>query len=270
MLIFGQNDTNAAVTQLQRLTSALEDRSRALENVDVALSATVGELTRAVQILLARDHQPAPIPVQAPSAPVHAPALTSVSLLPVSHVPAMATSAAAVPPAPAASAVIVTPMPVPAAALAVPAAAAPAVALPDMQARSPLRSLPEDDDLDDGRNVRQHTEPAPVVSTSAAAVPGAPSTSRVPDAPSRRNDTAREIIFGPVKWNSNINAECRTVIAEGMSSRSNMRGFFTRRGPDNLHIIIGFETAGASDWFVHTWMQERSSMWAAVVARPNV
>ncbi|KAJ7123428.1 hypothetical protein C8R44DRAFT_875625 [Mycena epipterygia] len=111
----------------------------------------------------------------------------------------------------------------------------------------------EDDDIDSGaRNVRHHPTgvvDAPtscttgVASTSAAtAVPNAPAAREVPDAPAarerdRRNDPARELIFGPVNWKVNINSEARTIIAEGMTARPNMRNFFTRRGPDAEHII---------------------------------
>jgi hypothetical protein len=59
-------------------------------------------------------------------------------------------------------------------------------------------------------------------------------------------------VFGPVNWEKNINAECRTIVAEGMKSHPNMRGFHTRRGPDVQYIICGFETTGATDWFVAT------------------
>ncbi|KAJ6555608.1 hypothetical protein DFH09DRAFT_1318013 [Mycena vulgaris] len=99
---------------------------------------------------------------------------------------------------------------------------------------------------------------------AVAAVPDAPS------APARRpNDPAREFIFGPVKWKSNINAEARTIIAEGMTSSPNMRAFFTRRGPDAEHIVCGFESAGSTGWFIDTWMAQRSGAWSSVVARPN-
>jgi hypothetical protein len=131
----------------------------------------------------------------------------------------------------------------------------------------------EDDDVADGRNVRSRSDTAPpVASTStAAAVPDAPMDAPdAPDAPTRSNDPARELVFGPVNWKKNINSECRTIIAEGMKTRPNMRGFYTRRGPDNQYIICGFETAGATDWFVNTWMSERSGRWSSVVARPNV
>jgi hypothetical protein len=63
--------------------------------------------------------------------------------------------------------------------------------------------------------------------------------------------------------------QCRTIITEGMKSRPNIRGFHTRRWPDIQYIICGFETAGATDWFVTTWMSERSGRWSSVVARPN-
>lgn len=79
----------------------------------------------------------------------------------------------------------------------------------------------------------------------------------------------RELIFGPVNWKSNINAESRTIIAEGMMPRPNMRNFFMRRGPDSEHIICGFDTAGAAGWFIDTWMAQRSGVWSYVVARPN-
>ncbi|KAJ7286813.1 hypothetical protein C8J57DRAFT_1707280 [Mycena rebaudengoi] len=83
------------------------------------------------------------------------------------------------------------------------------------------------------------------------------------------NDPACEAIFGPVRWKSNINSEARAVIAEGMSTRPNLRSFFTRRGPDSEHIICGFDTPGATGWFIDAWMAQRSGKWAAVIARPN-
>ncbi|KAJ6552490.1 hypothetical protein DFH09DRAFT_591396 [Mycena vulgaris] len=71
--------------------------------------------------------------------------------------------------------------------------------------------------------------------------------SDAPSAPARRpNDPAREFIFGSVKWKSDINAEARTIIAEGMTSSLNMCAFFTRRGPDIKHIVCGCESAGGS------------------------
>ncbi|KAJ6552854.1 hypothetical protein B0H19DRAFT_1072353 [Mycena capillaripes] len=88
-------------------------------------------------------------------------------------------------------------------------------------------NLDKEDDFDDVRNVRPRSDAA------ADPVPDAPSaTPDAPDAP-RRNDPVRELLFGPVNWKANINRECRTIITEGMKSHPNMRGFFTRRGPDN-------------------------------------
>ncbi|KAJ6460091.1 hypothetical protein C8R47DRAFT_1243193 [Mycena vitilis] len=120
---------------------------------------------------------------------------------------------------------------------------------------------------DDGRHVRprpSNVEPLAGPSSGVPEAPAAPSAPRRPP-----TDPSREFVFGPVRWKSNINAEARTIIAEGMESRPNMRGFSTRRGPDNEHIIGSFDTAGATSWFIETWMSQRSGRWSSVVALPN-
>ncbi|KAF8187989.1 hypothetical protein K438DRAFT_1972677 [Mycena galopus ATCC 62051] len=120
----------------------------------------------------------------------------------------------------------------------------------------------EDDALDE-RNVRARLDvaeaPVPFIST-------------VPDAPTgpRPIDPAWEFLFGPVKWKSNIHREARTVIAEGMRTRPNMRDFATRRGPNDEHIIASFDTPASTGWFIKKWMEQRKGKWAYVVARPNV
>ncbi|KAJ6488398.1 hypothetical protein DFH09DRAFT_1339177 [Mycena vulgaris] len=80
-------------------------------------------------------------------------------------------------------------------------------------------------------------------STSISLLPPVPpaavaAVSDAPSAPARRpNDPAREFIFGPVKWKSNVNAEARTIIAEGMTSSPNMRLFHASRPRRRAHCV---------------------------------
>ncbi|KAJ6543396.1 hypothetical protein DFH09DRAFT_1367983 [Mycena vulgaris] len=273
------------------MATASDDRLRVMENNTTSLTATLGEVQRALHALLARDHV-------APAAP---PAVTTIpALAALASVPQQAVVPAAPVPAPALTAPIVP----------APAAHETDTRMADMQAMltaalsAAIGTKRGREDDNEGRNVRHHSDAAgpstgvagpayaspaftapaytapayaaPAASTSVVAAP-APVTVAVthappeaPDAPTRRpNNPAHECIFGPVIWKSNINAEARAVIAEGMSSRPNMRHFYTRRGPDSQYIILGFESAGAIGWFIDSWMAQRSGRWASVLARPN-
>ncbi|KAJ6478782.1 hypothetical protein C8R47DRAFT_1074815 [Mycena vitilis] len=217
---------------------AQEGRTAGGFNLFSKTSRRLSAVTRGLQMVLARDTVPAPV---AP-AYVPVPALTTPTLLP--HVTVPATPAAppglpavvqAHPPAP----------PAPALPVAVDMQAAFTAAFQTVLANN--RRGREDDDVDDRRNVRHRADATPFIAPS---IPDAPSAApNAPDAPSRRNDPARELVFGPVNWKTNINSECRTIIAEGMTSRPNMRGVvhLPKRQSTSAHPILvigaGFETA---------------------------
>ncbi|KAF7362864.1 hypothetical protein MVEN_00636200 [Mycena venus] len=196
-----QNDSNAVVTQLQRMYTAQGSVS--------AISKTrTGKQRRPLRL-----RRPLPAP-------------TSISLLPepasVAFAPAMVQAH------PILSAPVARPsvhVPPPAAPFSDMQAALTAAFQASLSAVLATMRGREDDDIVDGRNVRHHSD-APVASTSAPFVPDAPvDAPDAPDAPARQNDPACEVIFRPVNWKRNINSECRTIIAQGMKSRPNMRGF---------------------------------------------
>jgi hypothetical protein len=291
----GHNNTVAVMAQLQEMVVTSADRLSAVENSLMAATATLGEVNRALATILAQNSHLAPAPI--PATPAVAPPFAA---------PPVLAQAMSLPPAPVhqayAPATIAAPVHP-----TYPAIAAPGVAptapltttdvdtrMGDMQAaftaamQASFATLlgnkrgRDDDDQDGGRNVRARSDViaashiptlptpdapsygGPVASTSSApAAPEAPTVTR------RTNDPACEAIFGPVRWKSNINSEARAVIAEGMTTRPNLRSFFTRRGPDSEHIICGFDTPGATGWFIDAWMAQRSGKWAAVIARPN-
>ncbi|KAJ7081801.1 hypothetical protein B0H15DRAFT_853609 [Mycena belliarum] len=300
-LVQNHNGSMATITQLQDIVSSVSGRLDAVEANQRITVATLGEVHRGLQVLLARDHS---LPTTAASGPPAAPiAPAHVLALPPALPPAR-----------------MAPTPTP----AQPAVPGVDSRLADMQAMfsAALSAVigtkrgRDDDDADDvGRNIRREPATSPFLAPAAPApapvamfaqfAPGAapvpfapapvdpfasapapvaalapapmaalaPAPAAVPEAPSatgrRGADPSREFIFGPVRWKSNINAEARTIIAEGMASRPNMRTFFTRRGPDSEHIICGFDSAGAVGHFIDTWMAQRAGTWAAVVARPN-
>ncbi|KAJ7828603.1 hypothetical protein B0H13DRAFT_2117551 [Mycena leptocephala] len=184
-----------AVAQLQPMFTAQGDRLRLFEN---ATGATLGEFHRGVQTLLARDHAAAPTPVSVPAVPT--PVAERPFAPPLTAVPAMLA------PPIAAHPVTATPSVFPQA----PAAPVPTGAMPvaDMQsfftavlsAVLATKRGHEDDEVQDGRNMRYHSNTAtPVASTSTAfAVHDAPiDAPNAPDAPTRSTNPAHELVFGP-------------------------------------------------------------------------
>jgi hypothetical protein len=275
-LAHGHNGAMASITQLQQIVTESAATISALQDSVQMNTAMLGEINRAVAVLLAARDTPAlaapqPFPALAPP-----PALVSVPPPAFNLVPG---PIQAVTPLVQASPFVAAALPAPAPAPPVSAPPAAAAAVSDANDRMQAMfsaafaaalgngKRARDDAVDDDRNVRPRSD--------AVDAPSSSSTTGPPDAPAappRRppTDPAREFIFGPVRWKTNINSEARTIIAEGMEARPNMRGFSTRRGPDNEHIIGSFETAGSTAWFIETWMAQRSGRWSSVVARPNV
>ncbi|KAJ7279729.1 hypothetical protein C8J57DRAFT_1221377 [Mycena rebaudengoi] len=276
----GHNNTVAIMAQLQEMVVASADRLSTIENSLTAATATLGEANRALTTILTQNLHLAPAPI--PATPAVAPSFAAP--------PALA-QAMSLPPAPVHQAYAPVTIAAPIHPT-YPAIAAPGVTLTaplattdvdthmgDMQAaftaamQASFATLlgnkhgRDDDDQDGGRNVHARSDiiaAGPVASTSSApAAPEAPTVTR------RTNDPACKAIFGPVRWKSDINSEARAVIAEGMTMRPNLCSFFMRRGPDSEHIICGFDTPGATGWFIDAWMAHRSGKWAAVIARPN-
>ncbi|KAJ7777673.1 hypothetical protein DFH07DRAFT_1056453 [Mycena maculata] len=265
----GHNEAMAAIGQLQSLVTTANSRVRDLEQNNVAITGTLGEIRRSLRVLLAAATPTTPLtaPLMASTPPALKPTTVFVAPTPaLVQTPVLAPAPILVPTP------VLAPPPLPSLApAAAGVATAPAAFTAALTAVLGAKHAREETTIDDGRNVRQRSDatvvdapPAPTLATSTSAPPEAP------EAPSRpRGDPSREFLFGPVRWKSNVNSEARTIIAEGMTSRPPMRSFHSRRGPDPLHIICGFHTAGTTVWFIDAWMAERSGKWSAVVARPN-
>jgi hypothetical protein len=284
----GHNEAMARITQMQGFMMAMQDRLAALEANTTTNTATLGEVNRMLQVITMQlDSRSAPATIPTPLAPALAPFTPALAPFPVAP-------AATVPIAVAAGLPLVAP--------SMPSMADFAAVMQSSFAaamrNTTKRSHDDDDDESGSRNVRPRTDvgtalpmipppvsksvrPPPVNAANAGLVTvpaaGGRSTFGAAHAPAsttgpprRVHDPPREAIFGPANWPSNFFAGSRNIIWEGLEpARPLLRFYYARPGPDENHIIIGFETIEATTWFIDAWMSHRPAKWSTIDVVPN-
>jgi hypothetical protein len=267
----GHNETMVRIVQLQDLTATTQSRLVALEANTTTNTATLGEVHRALQTVLARLNATPTFPIEPtmPPAPVLiAPPVLSTTPAAPATTPSLADFTAAM----------------------------------QSTLTAALRETkrPRDDDNDGvSRNVRPRTDAvhAPVVAPAApVSAPGAfhreppvsvsthgrdppistptlvhaPAAASTSNPPRRPNERDREVRFGPAIWASNVVPGARTIVSEGLPpAKPLLRSLSARKIPDPHYIILSFDTAEIAAWFVDEWTTNRVA-WATIHATLNV
>ncbi|KAJ7647981.1 hypothetical protein FB45DRAFT_1020193 [Roridomyces roridus] len=81
---------------------------------------------------------------------------------------------------------------------------------------------------------------------------------------------ATEAYLGPLSWGKNFSAEASNLVRNLVpAARGVMRNFRARKGPDAFTIIVYFETAEITTWFVKAFNSApRQSPYEHVMASP--